>query len=588
MENEKMRIADRFGVKLLVFLLCTACFAYGAYMAVQATHALDWNNNPLLPTTDPRFVLAKGGYATSDLFVQAVDGDVNELYTMATTSKSDAYIDSGAATAEDLDAMLRGVYDGLAASCAGAVPGQLSGGYQIDVGGEPQTFGYEAFLASDAFIVREEWDAGGGTVSSSRGWEEAGVREAFRALYSEQVKAVEEGLKALRKQELRNFQARLDEQGLLYFATDGANTLTNVPALAKSTALDAATQDALDALGAPVSYRFSKAGGELTASAEGTLSEIGGVADRLFPYGQDAVSQVLSDPYWAPSTPFPVPEGTALFVAYTDAYFAAHDAALERVRDAYRTIALPAAAAWVACLVLCVMLLVWTGRKRAARAAECRPYKDEASIVDVEAASCRPYKDEASIVDVGAACSRPPTGQPSYRWDRCPMELQIILIALCVGVAAVTMRAYAIARIESNAVYSSVYWPAGTFGDVLFCGAMAALFALGLWCLTSLVRNGAAGTFAARSGVCLGAAALGRGVALLAHTAKTGFDGTNPLAKTVVLVAAFWLVTSIFAGGLGLALRGGRGEIPVVVFAILLVVVLALALWFTVRWARRY
>ncbi|MDR1797958.1 MAG: HAMP domain-containing histidine kinase [Clostridiales Family XIII bacterium] len=531
-------------MRALVFVLCVACFVYGAFMASKAVRDLDESNYPLLETTDPRLVLSQGNW-TSNFFAQQVNGDVLELYNLLDDSW------------EAADDFLRNAYEGLA-SVVGS--DYVSDAYTLSWGGygnmSDQSFAAAPFLASDAFTVTEAWDEAGGIQAGTRvrSWDEEGVQEAFRALYPEQVAAVEAAAAVIEQQELQAFESRLGE-GVWYFATNGDAVLTNVPKLENNTALDTDALEVLEALDASSWYALSNNGGKTEVLVGGALSDVN-MDFVIFPYFDRDARNYLE----------PVREGTALFVAYPAGYIEAHEAALASVKDAYRTVALPVAVAWLACIVLTIMLLVFIGRKR-----------------------------QPATPVIPATNAIPGESGVAYRWDRCPMEVQIILILVCFVAACLSMVHYTYARMETSAAYDPYYlyyWPEGTFGDVLFCAAMAGAFALGLWCLTSLVRNGRAGTFARRSGVCLAATALGRGVAALARAIKSGFDGTNPLAKTLVLVGAFWLATAILAGKYGeLYYRNSVAEMPSYDTSglfILILAVLILALWFTLRWVQRF
>jgi signal transduction histidine kinase len=81
---------------------------------------------------------------------------------------------------------------------------------------------------------------------------------------------------------------------------------------------------------------------------------------------------------------------------------------------------------------------------------------------------------------------------------------------------------------------------------------------------------------------------IGRGIRGLARAVKSGFDGRNPLAKTVVLVALLWFATALAAGIAVLAHNRGYYD-EVTLFALFcLFVIVILALYFSVKWAKRY
>ena len=121
---------------------------------------------------------------------------------------------------------------------------------------------------------------------------------------------------------------------------------------------------------------------------------------------------------------------------------------------------------------------------------------------------------------------------------------------------------------------------------VVFAAVIGLVLTLAiLWFLLSLIRLGKAGLIAKRSLICLfvyGPASR------LGDTIKSGYDGRNPLAKAIMLVALLWFLTALFSGICGVSLmRGGQGG-AAIFFVILLLVTLAGALRITRRWAERY
>jgi len=108
---------------------------------------------------------------------------------------------------------------------------------------------------------------------------------------------------------------------------------------------------------------------------------------------------------------------------------------------------------------------------------------------------------------------------------------------------------------------------------------MAVLF----WLLLSLIRIGKAGLFPKRSLFALLAYGPCKN---LSDAVKSGYDGRNPLAKTIILVLVFWALTALFAGlcGIGMATQFGMS----VVFGLLMLITLGFAIGFTRKWAERY
>jgi signal transduction histidine kinase len=81
---------------------------------------------------------------------------------------------------------------------------------------------------------------------------------------------------------------------------------------------------------------------------------------------------------------------------------------------------------------------------------------------------------------------------------------------------------------------------------------------------------------------------FGRGVRGLARAVKSGFDGRNPIAKTVILIALLWFVTAILAGQLVRMIYRGTGIEGAFALFLVLLAVLVLALYFSVKWSKRY
>jgi signal transduction histidine kinase len=115
----------------------------------------------------------------------------------------------------------------------------------------------------------------------------------------------------------------------------------------------------------------------------------------------------------------------------------------------------------------------------------------------------------------------------------------------------------------------------------------AMLCAFDLWCLLSIMRVIKARLLPRRLIVWIVLRWFCRGVRGLARVVKSGFDGRNPLAKTVILVALLWFVTLLLSGIAWSAVRGA-GSAGAFIVVLMLFAVLALALYYAAKLAKRY
>ena len=175
--------------------------------------------------------------------------------------------------------------------------------------------------------------------------------------------------------------------------------------------------------------------------------------------------------------------------------------------------------------------------------------------------------------------------RPSYEntrklwlFDKIFVEFQIVLfliIAIAGGYSFVNLiRSYDNAWIwtANNGLYTAL---------VLILGF--AVCSAALWFLLSLIRVAKAGLVVKRSLIGI---FINGPCRRLAGTIKTGFDGRNPLAKSILLIILLWFVTSLFAGICGVMINSSGGV--AFVFFVLLFVILGITLWFTRKWAERY
>jgi signal transduction histidine kinase len=230
-------------------------------------------------------------------------------------------------------------------------------------------------------------------------------------------------------------------------------------------------------------------------------------------------------------------KGVTLYIAWPQSVMEDGAAALSDARGASRSLLICAVAALTASLVLFVLLLVRTGRRRA---------------------------DGTHRL---------------YAWDRVFIEIQIAVMTFTSGVVLNIFSSFgSLERIFLDGTYA--------FEAGLLIAISAAVCAVELGCLLSIVRICKARLLPRRLIVWIVLRQIGRGVRGLARAVKSGFDGRNPIAKTVVLVALFWLATILIA--VAIAAWPSYGFFDQIFWLAVLFAVPVLALYFSVKWAKRY
>jgi signal transduction histidine kinase len=358
-----------------------------------------------------------------------------------------------------------------------------------------------------------------------RGFDEDGVKEAFEEIYAPELAKMREAVAREQRENLKreyDYEVKwLNDNGVLYYIgaglgvsgqaitgqTDTGQALTNVKADPSHPPFDPSIFSSESVY---LLAEFGEDGWKIV--------EKGGLADT------ESLNGILESRV--------APSGTVLRVAWPQSTLDNGAAALSSVRYTARHMLLIAVAAVIASLVLFILLLVWTGRRRA---------------------------DGTRRL---------------YAWDRIFIELQLALM-----IVATTVGFTVVSEISSDFLGTGLSTPLVGFGSA--CAAV--LCAFELWCLLSIVRVIKAGLLARRLLTWVVLSWVGRGIRGLARAIKSGFDGRNPLAKTILLVALLWLATAIATGSAGIPVRSYAVGGMLVLFAIL-----ALALYFTVKWVKRY
>jgi len=230
--------------------------------------------------------------------------------------------------------------------------------------------------------------------------------------------------------------------------------------------------------------------------------------------------------------------GASLYIAWPEETITAGERLLFEARDVARGYFITSIALAVLAVVFFIMSIIFTGRKRPS------------------------YDDSRKL----------------WAGDRIFVEFQILFFII-IGVGGGVFVSEAI-RIISNSYMDVNY----NIYIIIACCVLLVFVLLLLWFLLSLIRVGKARLFAERSLI----ARLAKGpIAALCGTIRSGYDGRNPLAKTLIFLILFWIVTALFAGICGMAIGSGAGPV-FIVSLILLFIALGGAIHFTRKWAERY
>ena len=162
--------------------------------------------------------------------------------------------------------------------------------------------------------------------------------------------------------------------------------------------------------------------------------------------------------------------------------------------------------------------------------------------------------------------------------DKIFVEIQVIILIVITAIVLSNLpwilRSYGGVTWNTNPLFYSVLG-----GNLVFV-----FTAVALWFILSIARIGKAGLFAERS---LIARFVNGPCRKLGSVIKSGYNGRNPLAKTIIPVFAMWFVTAFFTGLCSLYLFRSA-LVGFVVAFILLIIVLVCALYFTYKWVGRY
>jgi signal transduction histidine kinase len=231
-----------------------------------------------------------------------------------------------------------------------------------------------------------------------------------------------------------------------------------------------------------------------------------------------------------------IPSNITVYMSFSNDAIKEYAAQLKEGRAIVTENFIPVLSMLVTAFILFILLLVWTGRKRA---------------------------DGTRKI---------------YALDNIFPEAQIIIM-----ITIVTICAVAADGSSWRFPIQSGYNP--TFIELAVIGAVVLVIATSLlWFLLSLVRGIKSGLIIKRSLIRL---LICKPIWFILTTIKAGFDKRNPLSKTIFLVMILWLVTAFAAlAGMAFSFDGGNDAVPFIL--LILVIVLLAALYFTSRWVKRY
>ena len=491
----KIELWERTAFRIIIFLLCAA-FVAGSFclillgdarMSVLSRQGLSYQLADIFP--------AKRFFESETLHVHMLDNVYNLAFLYNHyAGENGPQIDSGPAYEKAVESMFRDLYEQIRNDIRNKQ--EYYGG--VSYWEVYWNWGYHgrAFNFDETKMLEDPVLSQGRTIKP---FSEPGVREAFEALFPEQIAEMREMIAEDRRTQYRQSMEALE--GTLFFVSDGEKMLSSVE---------------LDSAGYPLdpdALRFQNAW--IMIENRTMFSSHQGINDSN------------------PGSEF----GKAtLQMAWPDTVLAKYENLYKSARQIILLHFLTAIVLLALALVFLILLIVFTGRKRPA------------------------YEDTRKL----------------WALDKIFVEFQVALFIIVFALGA--MYASMLAQNFYNGIgpVNEGYLVIGGILGFIICVAA-------LWFLLSLIRIGKAGLFAERSLIGM---FLNGPCKELADVVKSGYDGRNPLAKTIILIVLFWVLTAFFAGlcGIGLVYDPGWAAF----FAILLLLTLAGALWFTRRWVERY
>ncbi|MDR0853628.1 MAG: HAMP domain-containing histidine kinase [Clostridiales Family XIII bacterium] len=526
-----MKKSDKTIVRLIAFLLCITLVCGAAVLVaigndrmneIQAESRVPANDyfslKPYLETDSFAFMLGDNALALSDLYYSTkalaemkASPNENKTYdeTLATIY-SDMADQIGANFGPDFDAVFSdreftGKWENTFAWDAQYVHNGADGRliYTNNVEHDTVYFDMDLMLDDSAIVDTKKMNNELGNKINAKfpkKFKADGVRKAFESHYKEELSEVQASMIADYEKSCEQLANQLNSLGADYFIGDGKVAISNVKLGSDNYPADTKALSAAD-----VHMAYKGPDGETIVNGEPfdfTAADILGVTEGIpsnvtmyFSLGESALGNLSLDLH----------TGRAI------------------LREAY----LPAAAMIVVVFVLFIILIFWTGRKRA---------------------------DGSRKI---------------YALDNIFPEVQLGL-AILVGLGGVATAVHIYQEIlRLGGAVKNI----GYFVLLIFIVCLTA--SLVLWLLLSLVRQIKSGLIVKRSLLRL---LICKPIKALALVIKAGFDGRNPYGKTIVLVSSvIWLSAIV-----------GIGIYSSAVFVLILLAILALANIFTYKQVKRY
>jgi len=540
--NKIYRGLNRTGARVLLFIFCALFFAGGISLAftilLQSQNTL--REKSMSRYNDTTELFSDTPYLETSMFSLMAQYDLIQLQEILAVIKNPAYIESGQSSEAKFVAQEKQIYIevvGNAMSIAQSgntgenTDGMETFEWSTEDGGalipfecekithdtriirnadqlygnegvESEDDGENVEQGDDGTDAEELFPAGDSTLADGNPFNNATARAAFEEIYAKELQQVREEIKEIQMRQYENTIEELKSTGIQYFISDGQTVSTNVKLASGGT--PSSTQMFLQDTAAVKAFE----------DAPASLAVSGGAIIRAVPEGLvDYLDSEMAPLYNNAS------KGMVFYAAYPKEVIATNEKALNGAREQMTRWLILAGLLLIASLVLFILLFVFTGRKR----------------IDGT--------------------------RRLYALDKIFVEIQLVCLAIIVFLPAAY--GFRIWNLRDAILAESPSPLMNLMELVVLIGVLTLLAAVALWFFFSLVRNLKARLFLRRSLIRLILVWIFRGIRALARTLKSGFDGRNPLAKTIVLVALLWGLTAIIVVIAGAAGALGGAELRI-------------------------